>query len=243
MSTHVSDELPRLLTGEASRDVVLDAAAHLRTCVDCQQELVLAVVAHASLTSAQRFAPEIVSGPTGPEPTSEEEHVATPALPDLSGMFARVRNEAAAPARRPGSRRLQFGLAAAAAVVVVGAGTYAIVANTGGGSQKSGAQTVALHAFDRGRTPATAKVTASGQMDIDAASLPSLDTSHYEVWLTNPQRTHLQPVGWIGADGKATLTVPASLMNRYSDIEVSVQDIGSPTYNYSGTSVLRGTYA
>ena len=30
---------------------------HLRTCPDCQQELVSAVVAHASLTSAHRFAP------------------------------------------------------------------------------------------------------------------------------------------------------------------------------------------
>lgn len=242
MTTHVSDELPRLLTGEASRDVVLDAAAHLRTCIDCQQELVLAVVAHASLTSAQRFAPEIVSGPTGPEPTSEEEHDTTPPLPDLSAMFAKVRNETASPVRHPGSRRLQYGLAAAAAVVVVGAGTYAIVANTGG-SQNPNARTVALHEFDRGTTPATAKVSSGGQLNIDAASLPSLDTSHYEVWLTNPQRTQLQPVGWIGADGKATLTVPASLMNRYSDIEVSVQDLGKPSYKYSGTSVLRGAYA
>ena len=53
---HISDDLPRLLTGDATRDEVLAAAEHLRSCPDCQQELVSAVVAHASLTSAQRFA-------------------------------------------------------------------------------------------------------------------------------------------------------------------------------------------
>ena len=60
-TTHITDELPRLLTGDATRDEVLAAGAHLRTCIDCQQELVSATVAHASLASAQRFAPEIVA--------------------------------------------------------------------------------------------------------------------------------------------------------------------------------------
>ena len=36
MSSHISDELPRLLTGDANRDVVMTAAEHLRTCPDCQ---------------------------------------------------------------------------------------------------------------------------------------------------------------------------------------------------------------
>ena len=29
-------------------------------------------------------------------------------------------------------------------------------------------------------------------------------------------------------------------MKQYNDLEVSVQNVGAPQYNYSGTSVLRG---
>ncbi len=241
MTAHVSDELPRLLTGEASRDAVLDAAAHLRSCIDCQQELVLAVIAHASLTSAHRFAPEIVSDPTNRSEPSEQgppEH----ALPDLTSMFAQVHKEAATTPTRLGSRRLRYGLAAAAAAaVVIGGATATVVANTSD-STPSGRQ-VALQAFDVGKSSATALVRSDGRMELDAASLPNLTARHYEVWLTNGKRTNMQPIGWLGPDGKATLTVPSSLMNRYSDIEVSVQDLGTSSYDYSGTSVLRGPYA
>jgi hypothetical protein len=61
MSTHIFDELPLLLTGEADRATVALAADHLRECEDCQQELVSALIAHASLSSAARFAPELRS--------------------------------------------------------------------------------------------------------------------------------------------------------------------------------------
>jgi hypothetical protein len=239
----VSDELPLLLTGEASREVVLDAAAHLRSCTDCQQSLVLAVVAHASLTSAQRFAPEILgtrSGPAATEDASTEsgsEHE----LPDLSSMFAQVREEAAPPPSRPGAHRLRYGLLAAAAAVVVGGGSYAVVNSSNDGSASAG-QTVALQAFDRGTTPATVRLRSSGQLQIDAATLPNLSSKHYEVWLTNGGRTEMQPIGWLNSDGKATLTVPDNMMKRFTDIEVSVQDIAAGDYTYSGTSVLRGSY-
>ncbi len=36
------------------------ASAHLRACADCTDELISAVVAHASLSSAARYAPEVV---------------------------------------------------------------------------------------------------------------------------------------------------------------------------------------
>ena len=126
MSPHVTDELPQLLTGEAPRSAVLAAAAHLRTCVDCQQELVSAVVAHASLSSAHRFAPEVVGHPStdAVRGTSESAEGADRAqadpLPDLSAIFAQVREEAASPSRRPGSRRTRLLLAGVAAAVVVG---------------------------------------------------------------------------------------------------------------------------
>jgi hypothetical protein len=47
----------------------------------------------------------------------------------------------------------------------------------------------------------------------------------------------------MGTNGTAHLTVPASLMQSYRDIEVSVQQVDAASYDYSGTSVLRGSYS
>lgn len=239
MTNHISEELPRLLTGEASRDAVVDAAAHLRECADCQQELISAVVAHASLTSAQRFAPEIMQGARADLPAEVES-----ALPDLSAIFAQARQEAASPvvrarqrARRVPTRAL-LGVAAAVAVIGGGVGTFAAVNS---GSSNSG-QPVALRAFGTGTTSATAAIGA-GKVTLNATSLPKLAGKRYEVWLTNSARTQMQPIGWIGVDGKASLTVPSDLMARYSDIEVSVQPVASSAYTYSQISVLRGAYS
>jgi hypothetical protein len=237
MNGHFSDELPRLLSGEADRDAVLDAAAHLRGCADCQQELVAAVVAHASLTSAHRFAPEVVGRAQAPRTTAEP---APAPLPDLSAVFAQVREEV--DSSRPRSRRPLYAVAAVAAGLIVGTGGTVLVSQLDHGSSPT-ARTVALSAFGDGRTPAQAQIIGNGQLKVDAASLPSLDPTHrYEVWLTNSGRTQMQPVGWIGADGKADLTVPGNLLHTYSDIEVSVQQVDSTSYVYSGTSVLRGSY-
>lgn len=254
MSAHITDELPRLLTGEANRDTVLSAAAHLRTCVDCQHELVSAVVAHASLTSAQRFAPEIVSRPESPAITADAGSPGDAAapLPDLSAVFEQVRREAAegyAPPREPvrrdadrsdeprGSRRVRILAAAAAAAVVVGGGVAIYAATSGNGTP--GTRTVALAAYDTGSSAGTARI-GDGTIDVSATSLPRMASKRYEIWLTNTQRTRMQPIGWIGNNGTAHLTVPTALMSRYNDLEISVQDVGAANYNYSGTSVLRG---
>lgn len=239
MTGHISEELPRLLTGEAARQDVQSAAEHLRDCEDCKQELVSAVVAHASLTSAQRFAPDLATRPAEqPTPSAPPEP-----LPDLSAVFAQVRAEAesgGAKVRRP-RRPVLVAAAVAAGLVIGGAGTV-LVQNVGDNSPSG--RSVALSAFDTGTTSGRATVAKDGRMRLNAASLPSLDARHrYEVWLTNAERTRMQPVGWIGTDGKTTLTVPANLMSRFSDIEVSVQQVDASTYTYSGTSVLRGSYA
>jgi hypothetical protein len=240
---HISDELPRLLCGEATRDEVLAAAAHLRSCEDCQQELVSAVVAHASLTSAQRFAPEIVARPAeaGPDGAANPDSD-NAVLPDLSEMFAKVRAQSTVAdlaSRRRGLRPMLAVAAVAAGVLVVGGGALALTHHSSSGGSKS----IALTAFDEGTS--SAKATVSGQtMQVDATSLPKLDASErYEVWLTNPTRTQMKPIGWIGDNGTAKLTVPSDLMGSYSDIEVSVQQVNVPSYAYSGTSVLRGAYA
>jgi hypothetical protein len=237
MTGHISEELPRLLTGEAPRETVLEAAAHLRDCADCQQELVSAVVAHAALTSARRFAPEIVAAvrdvPAPPPPAAP--------LPDLSPMFAQVREEAAATSRHRSRRRAALAVAAVAVGAAVGVG--GTLAGQSLTSPPAAAQTVALAAYDRGTVPATADIASNGRMVVHAGRLPDPGPSRrYEVWLTNRARTAMQPVGWIGSGGTATLTVPSALMGRFQAIEVSVQDLNSSKYVYSGTSVLRGSY-
>ncbi|MGH8860954.1 MAG: hypothetical protein ACRDVG_06910 [Jatrophihabitantaceae bacterium] len=253
MSSHISDDLPRLLTGEASRDVVMAAAAHLRTCVDCQQELTSAVVAHASLTSAQRFAPEVVARRAAPDTDHWRQADAAPGpVPDLSAVFAQVRSEveadvateATTAARRPVVRRGAL-VAAAAAVVLAAGGTGAYLvgrdsASTNGGT--SGGRTVALAAYDQGRRSASATIR-DGAIMVNATSLPTLANKRYEVWLTNDRRTRLQPIGWVGNDGWAKISVPADILSQYNDLEVSVQSIDQNDYRYSGTSVLRGSIA
>ncbi len=259
MTEHISEDLPQLLTGEANRELVLASAAHLRSCPDCQQELVAAVVAHASLVSAARYAPEISTGLPGsllaelaeaglelPEPEPEPDdagrrETAAPELPDLSPVFADVRREAARPPRRPTSHRLRYLWAAAAAVVLVVAGVGGYLAASGGSG--SGGRTVPLAAFGQGRSAATATIADGDRISIDASTLPRVAGKRYEVWLTDAARSRMQPVGWLAADGKAAMVVPKDLLDRFSDIEVSLQDIASPDYTYSGTSVLRGGYS
>ncbi|MGI8760165.1 MAG: hypothetical protein ACR2LF_02470 [Jatrophihabitantaceae bacterium] len=237
MSAHVADELPRLLTGEASRDAVIDAAVHLRECADCQQELVSAVVAHASLTSAHRFAPEIVGrSAQAPEQTAQP----AAALPDMSAVFEQVRTEVTT-SGRTSRRRPLYAVAAVAAGVLIGGGGTVLVSHLG--ESTPSARTVALSAFGSGTTSAQAQIVDQDQLKVDAASLPSLDAQHrYEVWLTDASGRRMRPVGWIGSNGKADLTVPSSLLKSYSAIQVSVQDVASASYVYSGVSVLRGSY-
>jgi hypothetical protein len=229
LTVHVDDELPRLLSGEADRSTVETAAEHLRGCEDCQQELVSALVAHAALSSAARFAPDAATTLHAvDEPPAD--------LPDLSSMFARVRAEGArTPARR---WRTTWLVAATVAGLAIGAGAVTLAENAGSGPS---ARTVALAAYDQGTTTATAKI-GRDEMRVDATSLPSLPQGkRYEVWLTDAKRKHLQPLGWVGANGKTDLTVPPDLMNQFSAVEVSVQDVNAP-YQYSGVSVLRGSY-
>ena len=244
MSNHVSDELPRLLTGEASHDDVMAAAEHLRGCVDCQHELVSHVVAHASLTSAQRFAPEIVHRPTSGNFAADDSasSQASGELPDLSAVFAQVRREAEEGFRpvREHRRRPYLVAAAAAAVVAVGAGAVIYAATSGDGQNGGNTRTVALAAFDQGHAPGTATI-GDGTISLNATSLPKLSGKRYEVWLTNARRTRMQPIGWIGPDGRAEFTVPPEMMTQYGDLEVSIQNADAHDYTYSGTSVLRGS--
>jgi hypothetical protein len=231
MTEHVMDDLPLLLTGQATREETRVAADHLRGCPDCQQELISALAAHASLTSAARFAPEVVAQP---ESLTAD---ATP-LPDLHDVLALAREEAGA--TRSNRRRRRVVAVAAAAVIATGVGVAAAEL-AGQSSHSSAGRTIALAAFEAGTRPAQATVDQGGTMKIDASALPRLDPRHfYEVWLTNRSRTKLQAIGSIGTTNRAVLTVSPNVMSEYSAIEVSVQRVDQTSY--SGISVVRGSY-
>jgi hypothetical protein len=259
---HVFDELPRLLSGEADRITVGAMATHLRGCPDCRDELISAAVANAALLSAVRYAPTLVdvadiagAGAAGPSSgahaaASDRPGPGLQPLPDLSAVFAEVRAELAAEdaesnvvdlgqARR-GRRATWLVAAAVVGLVVVGGGGY--LAGHGLPSSPT-SRPLALHAFDQGTSPASARLVGDDKMVLDASSLPRLSGgSYYEVWLTNNARTSMAPIGLLGSDGKADLSVPASEMSNYAAVEVSVQD-SSGVGSYSGHSVLRGSYA
>jgi hypothetical protein len=241
-SAHISENLPRLLTGDANRDEVMAAAEHLRNCPDCQQELISAVVAHASLTSAHRFAPEIVA----PASTSDDEgevHVdqsEDAPLPDMSAMFAKVRAEASVAPAKPQHRRRLLAVAAAAAVLVGGGVTLA--ETVGSSSSTTSGQSVALKPFGVGTRAAEVTISGNGRMRIDATALPRPSSGQtYEVWLSDATRNRMQSVGFIGSDNQAELTVSPNVMAQYTAIEVSRQRVDQ-TVTYSNISVLRGTY-
>ena len=247
MSNHITEDIPRLLTGEANRDAVLSAAEHLRSCPDCQQELVSAVVAHASLTSAHRFAPEIVAPPGLDDHLARLHHDTDasdegPALPPLTSMFDKVRQEAeqASARTRSAPRRGRLLAVAAAAVIIVGGGA-AIAEVATSSSSSSNQHTVALTAFDQGHNQGDVTIVGDRKVSIDATKLPRLDRNHvYELWLTDAARKHMQPVGLLGNDNTADFTVSSKSLTNYDNFEVSIQRTSQT--QYSGISVLRGQY-
>ncbi|MHA3703932.1 hypothetical protein ACXR2U_17315 [Jatrophihabitans sp. YIM 134969] len=252
---HVVDDIPSLLTGEADRATVRRVGSHLRACTDCRDDLVDAVVSHATLRSAARTAPDVATGGRLPfvlpdlPARLDEMAEATPATErvDLGPVFAQIRAEAAgtesqtAPvavdelaARR--GRRVRRALTAAAAVAVIGGGTGVAVATLGGDDGR----TVTVSAFDTGTVNATAQV-GDGWMKLDASSLKKLSSDQfYEAWLVSADYTGVLALGPLGSDGKASFSVPADVMAQYPTLQVTVQDNnGDPAP--SGTSVLRAS--
>jgi hypothetical protein len=235
---HAFDVIPGLLAGDVNRAEALAALEHMAQCADCQDELRVAVFAHAALSSARRFAPEVVRHAASA--TEEPRRSAAPP-PDLHTVFAQVRTELAetqAGDRRAGRRRRV--MMAAAAVLVAATGTATVVGVTESASTPSGS-TIALSAFGVGSHPARATI-GDAVVRVDAGALPRLDGRHfYELWLTDATRTHMQSLGGLDDDGRASVTVSPKLLAQYRDLEVSVQPVDRPAY--SGTSVLRGSYA
>lgn len=263
VGAHVTDELPLLLVGEADRETVRRVGSHLRACTDCRDDLVDAVVSHATLRSAARVAPDVATGGrlefTLPDLPAMLDEVAdrTPdrELVDLGPVFAQIRAEAAggaamatadtddtadvapAPVDELAARRGKRTrvLSAAAAVVVIGGGS-AIAATALSDSGRS----VTVSAFGAGTVDASAKI-GDDWVKLDASSLQRLKSDQfYEAWLVNDGGTGVLALGPLGTDGKATFSVPANVMSKYPTLQVTVQqNNGDPTP--SDTSVLRAS--
>lgn len=236
--SHVYDEIPGLLDGSASKAVVQHTIEHLRSCQECEHELLNALLAHASLSSAAHTAPTLRSSDSEPPAAEDVE-------PDWSVVFAKFdaedHDQSTSPVRARSGRRTSRWLTIAAAAVGIGVGASTVAALHHSGHRQVAATTVQLAAYDVGTSPATATM-AGDDMSVNAITLPDpASGSLYEVWLTNTARTKMHSLGWIDTNGKGSFTVPAQLLEQYSAIEVSVQKI-SAGYDYSGTSVLRGSY-
>ena len=262
---HATDELPLLLTGEADRDTVHRVGAHLRACTDCRDDLVDAVIAHATLRSASRHARDVATGGrltfTGADLPGMLDDVAarTPARQpvDLSAVFAQIRAEVEAEADTPAApataaapaaptapvdelaarrgKRTRRLLTAAAAVVIIGGGTGVAVSTIGDDGRR-----IEVPAYGAGTVDASARV-GEGWMKLDASSLQRLPSDQfYEAWLVNADATGVMALGPLGSDGKATFSVPPDVMAKYPTLQVTVQhDNGNPAP--SSTSVLRAS--
>lgn len=258
---HVFDELPGMLAGELDRFTTGRVAAHLRTCDDCRQELVLVVSAGAALRSAARFAPQAVleAEEALPDPSLFLAELATerPAPggqpgrarepePAGSGSEARPGAPRERPATRldqhrpghhtrPSPRRRWWYAVAAAVLLLAGLGAGVLITRDPTGPQ--------IAMTSDGPWTATATATLQGdRLDIRPRDLPSPKAGHYyEVWLAN-QTGRTTPkvlsVGVLNPSG-ASLTVPPSLASAYNTIVVTDEmDNGNPAP--SGNSVMSG---
>ena len=134
-------------------------------------------------------------------------------------------------------------LAAAAAVVLLVAGVLGGVV-VGRASNDSSGTAVALHpvtgGLSVGNAAGEAKLSASGGMRLTVNGLPTPPGSDfYEVWLYDPPTGRMLSVGVLPNNGKGSYSLPSSLKNTYSAVEISLEpNDGNP--EHSKVSVLRG---
>jgi hypothetical protein len=230
---HNTTDVFRLLTGEASRSESLATAEHIRTCDECQRELVDLVVVHAALTSAARMT-RMFASPI--EPSGE--------LPPL-GPLDDAGHPPSASRDHQQSRRWRWALVVAAVVVLV-----AVLGTSIGLARNHQASTIVaqatLHPLE-GPPNATGSLTALAEggnrvLTVHTAQLHVLSSrTYYEVWLLDPVTFKMLPVGVLPPSGTGIYDMDASLMNGYSAVDVSLQvNDGNPAH--SKVSVLRGYF-
>jgi len=139
------------------------------------------------------------------------------------------------------SRRWAVGSAVAAAVAVVAISAFLVVGRGDGGTPP---QRVALEPVAAGTGAGEVTMRADGgstAMTVSTSGLRRPQHGYYEVWLLDPATNKMLPVGVLPPSGGSTYDLPASVIGRYSAVDVSLEpDDGNPAH--STDSVLRGTY-
>ena len=139
-------------------------------------------------------------------------------------------------------------VAAAAAVVIIAAGTVGVVMSDGDGSTQELVASVELEAL-RGPATANAELVEADGAEVLRITLDDLGTppdgTHYELWLIDPDVTDPRSLGEVppGAS-EVEVPVPDGVdPDRYPIVDINVQDDGAEQHSGLDTSILRGTLA
>jgi hypothetical protein len=240
----ILDDLPSLLSGELSPAREREVADHLDTCDPCRRELAVVARASAWLQDAVRLdvlpeAADIGADALGPEVT----------LPPLE--LPRHSWSPGASNRRSGRRtgfRSPRVLAAAAGVVLLVVGVLGgVAAGRASKGDELNQHSIAMAPVPGGLSvpgaAGRAQLLASGGMKLDVRGLPSpSNRDFYEVWLYDPPSGRMLSVGVLPDNGKGSYSLPASLEDSYTAVEISLEpNDGNP--EHSKVSVLRGPLA
>lgn len=170
----------------------------------------------------------IVVDPTGGDPTGDEP-------PPPSEPPRRLDEHR----RRRGPRTLVVAIAAAVALLVVGAAGVGLVVRA-----QDRTEVVASTTLDvlEGSASASAELVRSGGEDrliVTAENMaPAPPGTHYELWLVDPGVTDPRSLGPM--TGSTEVTVPSTIdPEKYPVVDISLQENG--THEHSGHSLLRGT--
>ena len=222
------DDLALLALGEP----VPDAEQHVGACPVCRTEL---SALSSTVSTARRADLDL---PPAPPAVVWQRIVSELGLPaDAPSVPAPRSGEA--PALRAGLPWRRPLLAAAAALVVV-AGAGALVL----GLRDAGGPEVTTPLVALGQVSASGQVVLSDREDprsllVETSGLPRPDGS-YEVWLLDLADDRLVPLGVLDDSGSGRLDVPEGVrVSEYPVVDVSLEpDDGDPAH--SGDSVLRG---
>lgn len=236
----ILDDLPSLLSGELSPAREREVADHLDDCDACRRELAVVARASAWLQDAVRL--DVLPEAPAADPTDAAAPPA--ALPPLQlprHSWSPVRTGRSSHRSALRSPRV---LAAAAGVVLLVVAVLGGVVLGRASDGNQGERTVAMAPVPGGLSvpgvAGRAELAADGGMKLDIRGLPTpSNRDFYEIWLFDPPSGRMLSVGVLPASGKGSYSLPASLENSYTAVEISLEpNDGNP--EHSKISVLRG---
>lgn len=214
---HVVEELPALLAGELDLESSREVTGHLRSCTDCQHELVEVA---AGIGLMRRL----------------------DALSDSESKSTASAVAVAAPRSGSWTRATKLAVAAVVLVLVGFASTAVLLANR----DDAGPQArVELTPVAAGSGAGSVAMRASGTtqaMQVDTSLGAAPRDRYYEVWLLDRESGKMLPVGVLPPDGRGTYRLPNDLLAGYDTVDISLQPDDGST-QHSSESVLRADYA